>query len=127
MGDQLTIDELVSLVPDFSTLTEDFGLDYALAFQIIRPRLRAQIQKDDRDKLAILKERLLAQKEAAKTNGTAVITPPLSPVPLTPPLSPSADQTIKELASHGDQPNGVTVPAPKTVRVNCSRLISGVC
>lgn len=115
LGEQLGPQEVIKLVPDFATLTGDFGLDHSMAFQVIRPRLRAQIVQEDSDKLALLKERLLAQKEAAKANGTGVLTPPLSPVPLTPPLSPSVDATLKDMGVNGGPSNHVSVPEPKTV------------
>ena len=103
-------------MPDFATLTNDFGLDHSMAFQVIRPRLHAQIVKEDGDKLAQLKERLMAQKEAIKANGAGgAITPPLSPVPLTPPLSPRVEETMKELGVNGDQLNSITVPEPRMV------------
>ena len=90
-----------------------------MAFQVIRPRLHAQIIKEDGDKLATLKERLLAQKEAARANGTGsgngATTPPLSPVPLTPPLSPRVPETMKELGVNEEQINSVSVPEPKVV------------
>lgn len=115
LGEQLSGEELVNFVPDFATLTGDFGLDYPSAFQVVRSRLQAQIEKEDNDKMALLKEKLLAQREAAKANGgPAPTTPPLSPVALTPPLSP-AEGGFKELAPNGDHPNETSVPAPKPV------------
>jgi THO complex subunit 2 len=86
LGEQLTPDELVNSVPDFATLTNDFGLDYSMAFQILRSRLRTQITKEDDDKLALLREKLKAQK-GASTNATGTLTPPLSPTPVTPRLA----------------------------------------
>lgn len=90
-----------------------------MAFQVIRPRLHAQIIKEDGDKLAQLKERLMAQKEAIKANGSGgaggVTTPPLSPVPITPPLSPRVEENMKELGVNGDQLNSITVPEPRMV------------
>jgi hypothetical protein len=111
LGEQLTPDELVNSVPDFATLTNDFGLDYSMAFQILRSRLRTQITKEDDDKLALLREKLKAQK-GASTNATGTLTPPLSPTPVTPPLFFTE---LPEEKATGDQPNGVSVPGPKQV------------
>ena len=95
-------------IPDFATLTNDFGLVYSMAFQVLRSRLHAQVTREDDEKLTLLREKLKAQKEAT-ANGTGSLTPPLSPTIVTPPLL-AAD--LPE-ATNGDQPNGVTVPEPK--------------
>jgi THO complex subunit 2 len=118
LGEQLTSDELINSVPDFATLTNDFGLDYTMAFQVLRARLHAQITKDDDDKLALLREKLKAQKEASTGNaGTGTITPPISPTPATPPLLPTELDEQKPSVDmiNGDHPNGVTVPGPRPV------------
>jgi len=80
-----------------------------MAFQILRSRLRAQITKEDDDKLALLREKLKAQK-VASANATGTLTPPLSPTPITPPL---LSTELPEKAANGDQPNGFSVPGPK--------------
>lgn len=82
-----------------------------MAFQILRSRLRAQITKEDEDKLALLREKLKAQKEAS-ANATGTLTPPLSPTPITPPL---LSTKLPEKAVNGDQPDEVSVPGPKQV------------
>lgn len=112
LGDQLHTDELINLIPDFATLTEDFGLDYSMAFQVLRARLRVQIVNEDNDKLALLRERLKAQKEASAAGAGGTVTPPLSPTPVTPPLSAVA---LPSQAGDDAQPNGESVPEPKVV------------
>jgi hypothetical protein len=104
---------LINYIPDFATLTNDFGLDYNMAFQVLRSRLHAQITREDDEKLTLLREKLKAQKEAT-ANATGSLTPPLSPTPITPPLM-GIELPAGEV--NGDQPNGVTVPEPKPVSV----------
>jgi hypothetical protein len=104
---------LINYIPDFATLTNDFGLDYNMAFQVLRSRLHAQITREDDDKLTLLREKLKAQKEAT-ANATGTLTPPLSPTPITPPLL-AIDMPMEGV--NGDQPNGGSVPEPKPVRV----------
>lgn len=120
LSEQLTPDELINYIPDFATLTNDFGLDYNMAFQVLRSRLHAQITREDDDKLTLLREKLKAQKEAT-ANGTGTLTPPLSPTPITPPLL--AVELPVEL--NGDQPNGGNVPEPKPVR-HSSQMSSSI-
>lgn len=103
---------MINYIPDFATLTNDFGLDYNMAFQVLRSRLHAQITREDDDKLTLLREKLKAQKEAT-ANATGTLTPPLSPTPITPPLL-AVDMPMEGV--NGDQPNGGSVPEPKPVR-----------
>jgi THO complex subunit 2 len=113
LSEQLTPDELINYIPDFATLTNDFGLDYNMAFQVLRSRLHAQITREDDDKLNLLREKLKAQREAT-ANATGTLTPPLSPTPITPPLL-AVDLPVEGV--NGNQPNGGNVPEPKPVRL----------
>jgi THO complex subunit 2 len=120
LAEQLSTEELINLIPDLATLIEDFGLDYGMAFQVLRARLKVQIAREDNDKLTLLRERLKAQKEASSnnlnTNG-GTLTPPLSPTPLTPPLAVITlpDGSKADTDMDGAQPNGESVPGPKMV------------
>lgn len=118
LSEQLGPEELINLIPDLATLTDDFGLDYGMAFQVLRARLKVQIAREDDNKLALLRERLKAQKEASANNANGgTLTPPLSPTPKTPPLDVVAlpDDSKIEADINGNQPNGETVPEPKMV------------
>ncbi|TYJ56712.1 hypothetical protein B9479_002643 [Cryptococcus floricola] len=131
--DNLTSNEHVNLTPDLQQLYEDFGLEYGMAFQILRPRLNAGIEKSRQEEKAAVQARLDAARKAmngkdaeqsATASASGATSPskaedsplaPGSPVPSTPPMvstpAPEGDDVVM-----GDGENIVsagTVPVPK--------------
>ncbi|KAK8869600.1 hypothetical protein IAR55_000167 [Kwoniella newhampshirensis] len=62
--EQLSSEEHMTLTPDLIELVNDFGLEYGMAFQILRPRLNAELEKMRADEKAAVQQRLLAEKKA---------------------------------------------------------------
>ncbi|KAK4687040.1 THO complex subunit 2, partial [Tremellales sp. Uapishka_1] len=74
LADQLSPEEHIATIPDLATLVSDFGLEYGMAFQILRPRLNAEVDKAKSLDKAAVHRRLVAEKEALSQK-RVVITP----------------------------------------------------
>ena len=103
-------------------LVNDFGLDFAMAFQILRPRLNAEFDRVKAEEKAAVQKRLAAEKQALSQR-IASPTEEASPaLPL--PVSPSAHfdnedsgDTIMEDGKE-DGVDGVSlIPPPKSAAV----------
>lgn len=121
LAEQLSGEEHIVKIPDLVALVSDFHLDYAMAFQILRPKLKAEFEKIRLDEKAAVQKRLMAEKMVlnAKLNSPTSATTPL---PASPTASTAAgeDETMQE-------PNGAAgeedvkmadpsaVPPPKAV------------
>lgn len=64
LSEQLTSDEHINLTPDLVMLVNEFGLDFAMAFQILRPRLNAELERVKSEEKAAVQKRLAAEKQA---------------------------------------------------------------
>jgi hypothetical protein len=118
------MEEHLDLIPDLAELVNDFKLDFALAFQIIRPKLNAAYERnrqEDRNrmeaKLAAEKERAAAEVQNSTSSEIAGLKSPL--------VSPSSP-TLQFETLHGEsEVNGTAgentshgVPPPKTASVS---------
>lgn len=129
----MTADEHIGLTPDFSDLVNDFGLDYSMAFQLLRPKLNAlMVRSKNQDKESV-QRRLQAEKLALNlkiSSPTSPSTPlpeeesPRSPSsPQSPSMeidamelaSPTADAAADKPAVNGVKQEGAMVPAPRAV------------
>jgi THO complex subunit 2 len=115
LSEQLSSDEHISLIPDLTSLVEDYGLDFAMAFQIIRPRLYAELERaKDEDKAAVQK-RLLAERQALEAR---INSPSKEETPL--PSSPKVEgmQMDEEVQEAVLEDAGEGKEVPKTADVS---------
>ncbi|KAL7424172.1 THO2 plays a role in transcriptional elongation [Cryptotrichosporon argae] len=113
LSEQLTPDEHIALTPDLTALVSDFGLDYANAFQILRARLNAALEKTREEDKANIQNRLKTEKE--KLGSPIQAETPLPPsTPMTP-MSMSGDMEVEgDDDVKADDGAISTVPVPKT-------------
>ncbi|RSH93955.1 hypothetical protein EHS25_006608 [Saitozyma podzolica] len=83
LSEQLTSVEHTTLTPELASLVQDFGLDFAMAFQVLRPRLQAELERAREEDKAAVQKRLLAEKQAleARNNSPTKETTPLPGTP----------------------------------------------
>lgn len=121
MAEQLSGEEHIAKIPDLIALVSDFHLDYAMAFQILRPKLKAEFEKIRSDEKAAVQKRLIAEKLVlnAKLNSPTSATTPL-------PASPTAstaegeEETMQEASGVGGEEDvkmtdPSAVPPPRAV------------
>ncbi|WVQ98958.1 hypothetical protein IAU59_006090 [Kwoniella sp. CBS 9459] len=122
--EQLSSEEHMSTTPDLSELVEEFNLEYGMAFQILRPRLNAELERMRSDEKAAFQKRLLAEKKAMtdrlaspQKEGTPLPSPPKSATPLPEDTEDVNMEEIKVEQVNGDklaEGGAVVVPAPRS-------------
>ena len=123
LAEQLTPDEHILSTPDLASLVSDFGLDFAMAFQILRPHLNAELDRVKARKEAAMRLKIAAAKE----EGVRIMSPSKDSTPLPSPISPSMqleneDGDVAMGGVNGDAgQNGVSIPGPKLSAV-CPRF-----
>lgn len=123
--DYLTSDEHIVLTPDLQQLVVDFGLEYGMAFQILRPRLNAEIERARVEEKAAVQARLEAAKKAMsekeRTGSPQKVESPAFPrSPTTPSLQITPGATpgpgeIEDVVMEEIEKGALSVPAPKTL------------
>ncbi|AFR93442.1 THO complex subunit 2 [Cryptococcus neoformans C23] len=123
--DYLTSDEHIALTPDLQQLVVDFGLEYGMAFQILRPRLNAEIERARVEEKAAVQARLEAAKKAMsekeRTGSPQKVESPAFPgSPTTPSLQITPGATpgpgeIEDVVMEEIEKGALSVPAPKTL------------
>lgn len=111
LTEHLPPSEHISLIPDLVSLVHDFALGYPIAFQVLRPRLTAQLDQVKAEE-KVLRQRKLAEKaEKVKQFPPGGPDSPIransslaSPQSVSMPLDADGDTEMSE--------NGATVPAP---------------
>ena len=109
----------MSLTPDLATLVSDYGLDFSIAFLLLRPRLNAELDRAKAAREAAMRLKLAAAKDeglrGSSPSPSQENTP--SPSPLASPMSPAMETDDKvidfKLPNGADQP--ISIPAPKTI------------
>ncbi|WWD16138.1 hypothetical protein CI109_100563 [Kwoniella shandongensis] len=123
--EQLSSEEHMSLTPDLIELVNDFGLEYGMAFQILRPRLNSELEKMKSEEKAAVQKRLLAEKKAMSERTNSPSTG-AEGTPLPVPAAAQAEgddvvmEEVKEEQVNGngeaEKPNeSITIPGSKAV------------
>ncbi|OCF36409.1 hypothetical protein I316_01658 [Kwoniella heveanensis BCC8398] len=121
--EQLSSEEHMSTTPDLVELVEKFNLEYGMAFQILRPRLNAELERMKSDEKAAFQKRLLAEKKAMtdrlaspSKEETPLPSPPKSATPLPEDMGDVNMEDVKVEQVNGDKPaeEVVAVPAPRS-------------
>ena len=90
----------------------EFGLDFALAFQILRPRLNAELDRAKSEEKAAVQKRLAAEKEALSQRNAS----PTSPTKDMSPALPSPKSALMSL--EGDEQGDITMVESKELMGN---------
>ncbi|WVR05355.1 hypothetical protein IAU60_002369 [Kwoniella sp. DSM 27419] len=122
--EQLSSEEQMSGIPDLAELVKDFGLEFGTAFQILRPRLNAELERVKADEKAAIQKRLLAEKEAMngrlQSPSVEEVGEPSIGSQTTPQLDVVMAEAVKAETVDGPQlassANGGTVPEPKPAK-----------
>lgn len=117
LAEHLSSDEHINATPNLGSLVSEFDLDFVMAFQILRPRLNAELQKAKSAKEAAMRLKIAAAKEAGTIASPIRDSTPLpSPTLSTKDLPEDGDVAMKE-EQNGDQDHS-TIPAPKATSVS---------
>ena len=125
LAEQLTSDEHIIATPDLAMLVNEFGLDFAMAFQILRPRLNAEFDRAKGEEKAAVQKRLAAEKQALIQRIASPIkeVPTLLPLPASPSTNFDHEDTGDTIMEDGredglDSVDGVAlIPPPKSATV----------
>ncbi|EIW70014.1 hypothetical protein TREMEDRAFT_29485 [Tremella mesenterica DSM 1558] len=119
LSEHLLPEEHVMLTPDLTSLVNDFGLEYSMAFQILRPKLNAQLAKaKEQDKEAVQRKLQLERLKALSPNKESMQIPlPVTPKSpsmeiegeLSPAQSPIGDVSMTESLNG----TSISLPPPK--------------
>lgn len=128
MSEQLTSVEHITLTPELASLVQDFGLDFAMAFQVLRPRLQAELERAREEDKAAVQKRLLAEKQALEARNNSP-TKEATPLPGTPAAEAmevdggEGQEVVLEESKDGEEvpktAEILTVPPPKSALVSC--------
>ena len=128
LSEQLSSEEQIASTPDLSALVRDFGLDFAMAFQILRPRLNAELEKVKSDEKAAVHKRLAAEKQvlSLRINSPTKETSPALPSPKSPSLQLDGEdaqdvlmEDVKEVEANGVNGTSISsIPPPKLTSVS---------
>nr|XP_018263621.1 uncharacterized protein I303_03491 [Kwoniella dejecticola CBS 10117]OBR85779.1 hypothetical protein I303_03491 [Kwoniella dejecticola CBS 10117] len=112
--EQLSSEEQLASTPSLQELVEDFGLEYGMAFQILRPKLNAELDKAKAEHDANLKKRLEAERKAGTERlASPAVDPTKMPVsPLAATLQSETEDVIMEDIKN-EHPNGDVASATK--------------
>lgn len=106
-------------------LVNDFGLEFAMAFQILRPRLNAELDRIRSEEKAAVQKRLAAEKQALSQR----IASPTKEVPPSPKtVSMQLDDELGDIVEDvkEEMANGMLIPPPRSVRpVSSPSLTAG--
>ncbi|WWC89783.1 uncharacterized protein L201_004709 [Kwoniella dendrophila CBS 6074] len=113
--EQLSSQEQLAGSLSLEELVNEFGLEYGIAFQILRPRLNAEIERIKAEREADVKKRIEAERKLkdGRVNSPATEN---SALPATPPKAATPqldgdDVVMDEI--NPEQLNGETMPVPK--------------
>lgn len=119
LSEQLSSKEHIDRTPDLESLVSEYGLDFAQAFQILRPKLNAEMDKYRAEEKAAMAAKLDAEKRSLdiKINSPSQPTTPLPSSPKIEALQVDGEDT--EGSEDGSEPPTPTaalmssVPLPR--------------
>lgn len=126
MTEQLSSNEHIDLTPELSSLVSEFGLDFAMAFTILRPRINAELEKAATEEKAALQKRLQAEKDSLTQK---IMSPVQAASPILPPSPTTAasvfsmmegddgDVAMEDIKVEGANGEVSSVPAPRIAKV----------
>ena len=103
LAEQLTPEEHISLTPDLKTLVSDFGLEFPMAFQILRSRLNDELARVKEDGTVSIKAEGAETPNESQSQSQAAS---VEPTPSASPNAPSAE--LPPATENG----GASIPAP---------------
>lgn len=120
LSEQLSSAEHIKRTPDLESLVSEYGLDFAQAFQILRPKLNAEIDKTRAEEKAAMAAKLDAEKRALEVKVSSP-SQPTTPLPSSPKIETmQVDEEDADGSEYGSEP-----PTPTSALTSSVPLARG--